>query len=63
MNSNVNVQDFELPQINPNNTFDFELPSLAKTKTEEVSNNNNVSNIENNNNSFPNFTSETYDIK
>lgn len=57
-NIDVNPLKEEEPvKVNPKNTFDFELPSLAK----ETPNNDN-SNV-NLNNSFPNVSGETYDIK
>lgn len=58
-NTNVNI---DLPKVNPNNTFDFSLPTLA----EENSTNNSTqdtNNTSNTNATFPNFGTETYDIK
>lgn len=54
----------EMPNINPNNTFDFSMPSLATNENSETSEVADADNNNGNNNSgFPNFSSETYDIK
>lgn len=69
MESNSVVEE---PIINPKNTFEFELPSLAKQpempKEESVTplnfNEDNANNTTSNSeNSFPNFINETYDVK
>ncbi len=58
--NNSNFSNDETFNVNPNNTFDFPLPKLTENNNMP---NNNTSSSTAQNSTFPNFNTETYDVK